>query len=199
MPISNKPVLTREAFLSRFGHPRKVELATMILDRAPVDDLTAAGFGRLNVMEMARDIKLNVEGYGDLRYDIPRGSGMDSTTAEDVARTAEADEAEKKESPSVSQGSESSPASVQAQPAGDSSAPDAPAADAPKGDATGSTEGQGTTTAPSGDEVPGVTAEQSNVETLGGHPVGTLTGEEDAAALQAKADEEKANQAGDAA
>lgn len=188
MPTNNSNNLSREGYLKTFGHPRKKELAIMLLDGASVEELNAAGFGRINILEAARDIRLKVEGYADFKLDIPRGTGMDSSSSEDIARTAEADEAEKKESPSASQEAAASPEPAQGQPAGDSET----------NDAGGSVD----QVAPSGDVVPGVTANEPTAhptETIGGNPVGTLTGEEDAAALQEKADDQAVLNQGDAA
>lgn len=188
MPTNNSNTLSREGYLKTFGHPRKAELATMLLDGASVEELNAAGFGRINILEMASDIRLKVEGQKDFSIDIPRGTGMDSSSTEDIARTAVADDAEKKESPSASQEAAASPEPAQGQPAGDSET----------NDAGGSVDQR----APSGDVVPGVTANEPTAhptETLGGHPVGTLTGEEDAAALQRKADDQAQLDKGDAA
>jgi len=206
MPISNTNSVSREQYLKGITHPRKRQLATMILDRASVEEMNAEGFARLNIMEASRDIRSKVEGERDLKVGIPRGTGMDSTSAEDIARTSAADDAEKKTSPEASQVERSSPASVTGQTAGDTQGAEVTSQDNSNvnmndnedkrdenpGDDPGSTEGQGDTTAPSGDHVPGVTADQSNVETVGGNPVGTLTGEEDAETLQRKADEEAA-------
>lgn len=204
MPTINRNNVSREDYIARITHPRKRQLATMILDGASVAELNDAGFGRLNIMEAARDIKRNVEGQENLSYDIPRGEGMDSTAKSDIERTASADDAEKKASPAATQGEQNSPASAPAQPAGDNGSEvtsdnhaNMNHDDENKGDSTGSTEGQGHTTAPDGSEVPGVTADQSNVETLGGHPVGTLTGEEDAETLQERADNAPENAGGD--
>lgn len=174
--MANRNALSREAYLKTIAHPRKNELATMILDGASVEELNAAGFGRINILEAARDIRLKVEGKEDLSYDIPRGTGGDSTSAEDIARTADADAEQKKSSSPQASDSESSQASV----------PGRHADDATPG------EGSVDQTAPSGDVVPGTTADEPTLnptETLGGNPVGTLTGEEDPATLQQKADE----------
>lgn len=209
MPTNNSNTLSREAYLKTFGHPRKKELAIMLLDGASVEDLNAAGFGRINILEAARDIRLKVEGQEGFSIDIPRGTGMDSSSTKDVEASVAATSDEKKDSPAGSSAeTPTDTAHAAGQPAGsDSIIPNENATmnendekrDENPGDDPGSTEGQGHTTAPDGSEVPGVTADQSNVETLGGNPAGTLTGEEDAETLQQKADEEKPNDAGDAA
>lgn len=231
MPTNNSNNLSREGYLKTFGHPRKKELAIMLLDGASVEELNEAGFGRINILEAARDIRLKVEGYADFKLDIPRGTGMDSSSSEDIARTAEADEAEKKGSPSASQEAGNSPEPAQGQPAGDNaprpgdagtledgrpghyvangdgSAPylvadeEIPADQLARTDANAEG-GSVDQVAPSGDVVPGVTANEPTAhptETIGGNPVGILTGEEDAAALQEKADDQAVLNQGDAA
>lgn len=62
---------TREAFLAEFTHPRKLELATMILDGKNFDELKEAGYGRINVLEMVREINRNVEGQEDFELEVP--------------------------------------------------------------------------------------------------------------------------------
>lgn len=209
MPTSNNNSESRESYLAKITHPRKKELATMILDGASLEDMNAAGFGRLNILEAARVIRRNVQGQENLQIDIPRGEGMDSTSAADIERTAAADEAEKKASAEASQVEQGSPASVTAQTAADS----APGAEvtSPSENANMSDQDQNHAAdgnpetdhvAPDGNPVPGVDADDNTAhptETLGGNPVGTLTGEEDAETLQRKADEEAAANAGDAA
>lgn len=208
MPTSNNNSESRESYLAKITHPRKKELATMILDGASLEDMNAAGFGRLNILEAARVIRRNVQGQENLQIDIPRGEGMDSTSAADIERTAAADAAEKKDSPEASKVDDESPASVTAQTV--DSAPGAEVT-SPSENANMSDEDQKPAAdgnpdtehvAPDGSPVPGVDADDNTAhptETLGGNPVGTLTGEEDAETLQRKADEEAAANAGDAA
>lgn len=177
--MANRNTLSREAYLKTISHPRKLELATMILDGATVEELNAKDFGRVNILEAARAIRLQVEGQEELSFDIPRGTGMDSTSAEDIAKTADADAEQKKESSPLPSDGESSQASAPAQHV-DGSA-----------DATPD-QGSVDQKAPDGQVVPGVTADEPTLnptETLGGNPVGTLTGEEDPATLQQKADD----------
>lgn len=168
----------------------------MILDRASVESMNEAGYARLNILEAVRDIRSNVEGQEKLALNIERGTANDSTSKEDIERTAAADDAEKKESPEASKVDDESPASVMGQTA----------ANTPGAEVTSPNENANMTddeqkrdetatehTAPDGKEVPGVDADdptKNPTETLGGNPVGTLTGEEDEETLQRKADEE---------
>lgn len=182
MPRSTTNHLTRDEYLATFSHPRKQELAIMILDGSSVDDLNAAGYARINILEAVNDIKEKVEGMEAFELDIPRGEGMDSTSAEDVARDEAATAGDDAGKDSAAGTTHESQVPVQGQPAAPDASPD--------------TTNTPDHTAPSGDEVPGVTAGEPTahpVETIGGNPVGTLTGEEDAETLQRKADEEKAN------
>lgn len=63
---------TKEGFIKTLGHPRKQELATMICDGAEVSAMLAAGYGRINIIEMARDIRNSVVGMEGLSIDVPR-------------------------------------------------------------------------------------------------------------------------------
>lgn len=208
MPTSNNNTESRESYLAKISHPRKKQLATMILDGATLAEMNDAGFGRLNILEAANVIRRNVQGQENLQIDIPRGEGMDSTSTADIERTAAADTAEKKESPEASKVDDESPASVTAQTAasaapGEVTSPNQESSMSTE-ETTPAADGNPETehVAPDGKPVPGVDADDNTahpVETLGGNPVGTLTGEEDAETLQRKADEEAAANAGDAA
>lgn len=63
---------TKEGFLKSYGHPRKKELATMIFDGKTEEEMLAAGFGRINILEMARAIRTSVAGMEGLKLNIPR-------------------------------------------------------------------------------------------------------------------------------
>lgn len=143
--------MSREAFIKSLSHSRKIELANMILDDASVEDMKNAGFGRINILEMARKISADVEGKEDFSLDIPNDEaetvGEKKESASDTATSDNANQ----ESASSTQN------------------------DANDGDAKESIDGK--------------------VETLGGNPVGTTTGEEDAEKIAENvADEEKVNQ-----
>lgn len=87
--MENRNTQSKEGFLKTVTHPRKNELARMIFDGKTPDEMLAAGFGRLNVLEMARQIRHNVEGMEGLDVDIPRGEEVAAT--EEVIPSAEAE------------------------------------------------------------------------------------------------------------
>lgn len=84
---------THEGFIKALGHPRKQELAEMIIAGADVAAMKEAGFGRINILEMARTIKESVEGMEGLDIDIPRTEGDDEPVDEDADETATETEA----------------------------------------------------------------------------------------------------------
>lgn len=126
---------TREAFIKELGHPRKIELANMIFDGASVEEMKNAGYGRINILEMAREISRDVEGQENLSIDIPRDDAEP--------------ESEKKESASDATSDNANQESASSTPKNEND-----------GDAKASEDGK--------------------VDTLGGNPVGTTTGQEDA-------------------
>ena len=77
---------TKEFFIKSLGHPRKQELAGMIFDGAEVPAMIAAGFGRITILEMAREIKNSVIEMESLDIDIPRD---ESETVADVPAEVE--------------------------------------------------------------------------------------------------------------
>lgn len=80
---------TQEGFIKALGHPRKQELAEMIFAGADVAAMKEAGFGRINILEMARTIKESVEGMDGLDIDIPRTEGDDEPVDEDADEVTE--------------------------------------------------------------------------------------------------------------
>lgn len=64
--------LTREEFLKGVSHPRKKELAEMLLDGKSKEEMVEAGYGRINILEMAREISRNVEDKKGFSVDFPR-------------------------------------------------------------------------------------------------------------------------------
>lgn len=79
---------TKEGFIKSIGHPRKQDLANMIFDGAEVSAMREAGFGRINILEMARNIKHSVEGMEGLDIDIPRTEGDDEPVSEEAPAEA---------------------------------------------------------------------------------------------------------------
>jgi hypothetical protein len=80
---------TAEGFVKNLSHPRKKELATMLLNGTTIEALSAASFGRINVIEMARDIRRSVLGMEDFSFDYPRNVEQ-NVSAPKVAVTNEA-------------------------------------------------------------------------------------------------------------
>lgn len=79
---------TPEAFIGSFGHPRKAELATMLLSgEATIESLAEAGFGRITVLEMARGIRNNVIDMKEFDFEWPRDVEVEVAPA--PVRTAE--------------------------------------------------------------------------------------------------------------
>ncbi len=79
---------TKEGFIKGFRHPRKAELATALLSgEATVESLAAAGFGRVNVLEMARTIRHNVAGMEEFNFEWPRDIEVTVAKVAPVAET----------------------------------------------------------------------------------------------------------------
>lgn len=89
---------TPEGFVKNLSHPRKKELATMLLNGTTIEALSAASFGRINVIEMARDIKRSVVGMEDFSFDYPRNADQ-NVSAPKVATTNEASATPSTDSP----------------------------------------------------------------------------------------------------
>ena len=75
---------SKEGFIGTLGHPRKVELAEMLLaeEVASQQAFVDAGFNRITVLEMARDIRTNVEGMEDMSFDWPRDEEIVATPSD---------------------------------------------------------------------------------------------------------------------
>ena len=73
-----------EGFIEAFGHPRKKELAGMLLaeEVATKQELVDAGFQRITVLEMSRNIRQNVEGMEDFEMEWPRDEEVVATKEE---------------------------------------------------------------------------------------------------------------------
>ena len=63
---------TVPGFIAAISHPRKKQLAEMLIDGATVEALAEVGFSRINALEMARSIRQNVEGMKEFTFDWPR-------------------------------------------------------------------------------------------------------------------------------
>ncbi len=87
---------TKEGFIGALGHPRKKELAAILLGENPTVEATAAaGFDRVTTLEMAREIKRNVQGMEDFSFEWPCDNKVAIATpakTEEVAETANAGE-----------------------------------------------------------------------------------------------------------
>lgn len=88
---------SKEGFIKALGHPRKVQLAELLFaEDVSVEKIAEAGFNRISALEMAREIKRNVEGMEGFSFDWPRNTDVevakpDSTPSEgaDAAQTAD--------------------------------------------------------------------------------------------------------------
>lgn len=60
--VSNSNRTTKEDFIKGIVHPRKKQLAEMLLNGATPEELTAASFDRSRVIEMSLNIAQSVEG-----------------------------------------------------------------------------------------------------------------------------------------
>jgi len=70
--MNNNNSVTREAFVASFTHPRKQELANMLLDGATKEQLEAAGFSRINALEMSTAIRTSIIDKQDFSLDWER-------------------------------------------------------------------------------------------------------------------------------
>ena len=68
--------LTREEFVGQIGHPRKEEMANMILDEATFEELEEKGFGRINVLEMAALISANMIDMQKFVVEVPEDESI---------------------------------------------------------------------------------------------------------------------------
>lgn len=66
------PKYNKDTFIESLSHPRQVELAEMIFNEASPEEMVEKGYGRINVLEMAKKIAVNVEGFDDFVYDFPK-------------------------------------------------------------------------------------------------------------------------------
>lgn len=87
---------TKQGFINALGHPRKKQLATILLgDNATVEAAAEAGFDRISTLEMARNIKQSVEGMKDFSFDWPRDNEVKVATpaaTEETVDSANADQ-----------------------------------------------------------------------------------------------------------
>lgn len=80
--MSNSNKMTKEEFIASIVHPRKKQLATMLLSGATPEEIAEASFDRSRVLEMQTQIAKNVEGMTD--FNIPRRSERDMELREGV-------------------------------------------------------------------------------------------------------------------
>lgn len=169
--------MTREDFIKGISHPRKVELANMIFDGVSFEDMQNAGFGRINVLEMAREISRDVEGQEELSVEVPSE-----------------DDGEKKESASDATSDNANQESVSSTPKSDDGDPKA--SEDGKVDTLGGNPVGTTTDEEDAEKVAANVADEANAdaepygkggahetETLGGNPQTSETGQEDAEKL----------------
>lgn len=64
--MSNSNKMTKEEFIASIVHPRKKQLAEMILNEATPEEIAAASFDRSRVLEMQTQISRSVQGMEDL-------------------------------------------------------------------------------------------------------------------------------------
>lgn len=81
---------SKEGFINALGHPRKKELAEMLLaEEVNVEAVREAGYDRVTVAEMAREISRNVEGMEDFSVEWPAEVAEETVATEEGADTAE--------------------------------------------------------------------------------------------------------------
>jgi hypothetical protein len=61
-----------DLFISKLDHPRKQELATMLIEGTTIEAVSEAGFNRVIVLEMCREIRRNVVGMASFDFEYPR-------------------------------------------------------------------------------------------------------------------------------
>lgn len=93
--MENNNLYSEKQYIESIGHPRKKELAELILSGATLEELQEKGFSKINAQESLKAIKLNVAGKEDLKI----GSSVEEedTTEETTDTTDENVGEEKKE------------------------------------------------------------------------------------------------------
>lgn len=92
---------TKDGFISALGHPRKKQLATILLSENPtIESIAKAGFDRITTLEMIRSIRNSVEGMKDFSFEWPRNSDVKITKPVAPAPVASVDNANQGNVPS---------------------------------------------------------------------------------------------------
>jgi hypothetical protein len=79
--MNGNNTMSKESFARSQAHPRKVELAKILLGESPTkkQDALDSGFNEMIVQEMARDISNNVEGMETFASDLKNGAATEDT------------------------------------------------------------------------------------------------------------------------
>ena len=127
----------QEGFIESLTHPRQIELATMIFEGAEIDAFEAAGYGKVAVLEMVNQIKLNVIGQEELVIEYPKAETAEEAPADDFVAdntsTPESEAAADEEGEEVAPVAPEAPVTPEATTATDAAptevAPEAPVAE----------------------------------------------------------------------
>lgn len=96
--MHNSNSMTAKGFIESLTHPRKVELAEILLakdfnvEEIDVEGLAEKGYGRMTVIEMGRQISREVEGMEEFTFDWPRNSEAEATGKEKAVENQAAKE-----------------------------------------------------------------------------------------------------------
>lgn len=88
--MNNANNMSKAGFIKSLTHPRKVELAEILLadgfnaDEVDVAEFTAKGFDRLTVIELGRQISKQVEGMEGFAIEWPRNDSVEKSRKEEA-------------------------------------------------------------------------------------------------------------------
>lgn len=88
--MNNANNMSKAGFIKSLTHPRKVELAEILLadgfnaDEVDVAEFTAKGFDRLTVIELGRQISKQVEGMEGFAIEWPRTDSVEKSRKEEA-------------------------------------------------------------------------------------------------------------------
>lgn len=81
---------TKEGFINALGHPRKKELAELLLtEGVTVEQVAAIGVNRVTALEMAREIRQSIQGMEEFSFEWPRDEKVEVAKIETKNETEE--------------------------------------------------------------------------------------------------------------
>lgn len=96
---------SKEGFINSLGHPRKKELAEVLMtEGVTLEEVKALQFDRISVMEMVREISRNIEGMEDFSFDYPRETAAVAEEAATETPSEGADTAQTTDAPNATEG-----------------------------------------------------------------------------------------------